>query len=64
MCPHCGSQDISSNGRIERSERGVDGDWYEYIPLKCNKCGHEWEHVNKCSDFAGDDDSSPIRGKE
>ena len=64
MCPECGSSDTSSNGRVERSDYGPDGDWYEYHPRKCNQCGYEWEYVSKCSDFAGDDDSIPIRGKE
>jgi hypothetical protein len=60
MCPKCGSSDIYF-GSVERSPRGVDGDWYEYCSVKCNKCGHEWEIVNKCSDDAGDDDTIPIR---
>jgi hypothetical protein len=63
-CPNCGSPDVRSNGRPERSERGVDGDWYEYYPMKCSKCGYEWDNMSKCSDDAGDDDKVPIRGKE
>jgi hypothetical protein len=64
MCPKCGSSDVASNGRTERSERGADGDWYEYYPLKCGRCCYEWEHTSKCSDFSGDDDRVPIRGRE
>ena len=63
-CPKCGSKEVTSNGRLERSERGPDGDWYEYDPMKCCVCGHTWEHTSKCSDYAGDDDSVPIRDKE
>lgn len=63
-CPECGSSDIIENGRTERSERGPDGDWYEYQPCKCEECGYKWEHIRKCSDSSGDDDRVPIRGKE
>lgn len=63
-CSKCGGKNIVANGRIERSDYGPDGDWYEYHPQKCQDCGNTWDITYKCSDAAGSDDSFPIRGKE
>lgn len=65
-CPKCGAAEkcVVDDGHIERSERGVDGDWVEYYPQRCTACGHKWDRVSHCSDFASDDDTVPIRGKE